>query len=86
MPKDIYEYMNEKRRDKDKIPERLVDLGGEKWAVWIKRELKKTKSTNILDYPYLVLDPHNLLYPSYVCSWIDCKRFISLNHYVQGEK
>ena len=39
-----------------------------------------------LEYPYLVLDPANMLYPTYICSWIDCKRRITLAHYIQGEQ
>jgi hypothetical protein len=69
-----------------KAPERLVRTSENKYVIWIKREHRRDGSMSILDYPYLILDPQNLLYPSYLCSWIDCKRLISLNNYVQGEK
>jgi hypothetical protein len=41
---------------------------------------------NTMSYPYLILDPYNLLYPTYLCSWIDCKRHTTLNNYIQGER
>lgn len=41
--------------------------------------------TNFLNYPYIIVEPQILLYPSYLCSWIDCKRRISLVNYVSSE-
>jgi len=55
-------------------------------VVWIKREIKSDSSMNVMSYPFLILDPDNLLYPSYLCSWIDCKRLTTLSNYIQGEK
>lgn len=36
-----------------------------------------------MQYPYIVVDPDNSLYPTYICSWIECKRRISISHYIQ---
>jgi hypothetical protein len=41
---------------------------------------------NVMSYPFLILDPYNLLYPSYIFSWIDCKRLTTLSNYIQGKK
>lgn len=40
----------------------------------------------MLDYAYFVIDPSNLVYPTYLCSWIDCKRRLALINYVQEGK
>jgi hypothetical protein len=39
-----------------------------------------------LDYPYFVIDPKNLVYPTYLCSWIDCKRRLTLINFFQDPK
>ena len=31
-----------------------------------------------MQYPYIVVDPDNSIYPTYICSWIECKRKISI--------
>lgn len=85
IPKEFYEFIA-KKSSTATCPERLVKLSSGRHAIWIKRQHTSNSSTNILNYPYLVLDPQNLLYPSYLCSWIDCKRSISLKYYIQGEK
>lgn len=85
IPKEFYEYMGQKEFKKPP-PERLVRTANSKFVVWIKREHTINNSMNIMNYPYLILDPYNLLYPSYLCSWIDCKRHTSLSYYIQGEK
>ena len=36
-----------------------------------------------MQYPYIVVDPDNSLYPTYICSWIECKRKIAIDHYIQ---
>lgn len=55
-----------------------------KQLVVIKR-LSQSGDINFLNYPYIIVDPQTLLYPSYLCSWIDCKRRISLVNYVSSE-
>ena len=30
-----------------------------------------------------MIDPENSIYPTYICSWIECKRRISIQHYIQ---
>lgn len=56
--------------------------------IYIKLQRKhlNIKDLSLLDYPCFVIDPVNLLYPTYLCSWIDCKRRISLASYVIGDK
>lgn len=65
-------------------------------SLWLKKDNKiyikvqrrplNKKEASMLDYPCFVIDPTNLLYPSYLCSWIDCKRRISLASYVIGDR
>ena len=50
--------------------------------VLVQRKLMENVS-DPMQYPYIVVNPDNSLYPTYICSWIECKRKISINHYVQ---
>ena len=40
----------------------------------------------MLDYAYFIIDSLNLIYPTYLCSWIDCKRRLALVNYIQEAK
>lgn len=40
---------------------------------------------NFMDYAYIIVEPDMLLYPSYLCSWIECKRKITITNYVQAQ-
>jgi hypothetical protein len=88
LPRDFYEYMNLKAEERAKIPvpDRLLPLPNKQFLITIKRSLRVGNPMNLLQYPYVVFDPHNLLYPTYICSWIDCKRRITLSNYIQSEK
>lgn len=38
----------------------------------------KNNEDDVMQYPYIIVDPYNSLYPTYICSWIECKRKITL--------
>jgi hypothetical protein len=39
-----------------------------------------------MNYPYIVIEPALQLYPTYLCSWIECKRLITIQNYIQADK
>jgi hypothetical protein len=48
-----------------------------KIEVLIERKIKNDMS-DPLQYSYMIINPTNLLYPTYICTWIECKRKITL--------
>jgi hypothetical protein len=52
--------------------------------VIIQRRSNKNDNSYI-NYPYVIVEPQTLLYPTYLCSWIECKRRISLINYISSE-
>ena len=85
LPKPIACYLEMKQEQKHNaaLPLRVVSAG-EKLIVRVQR--KTEDSMSMLDYPFYVVDPSNLIYPTYLCSWIDCKRRLALVNYVQDGK
>ena len=75
--------MKENQQKNAKLPKRMIHHG-EKTIVIVQRKLDE--SQNMLDYAYFIIDSLNLIYPTYLCSWIDCKRRLALVNYIQEAK
>ena len=53
-----------------------------KIEVLIERKLKQDEK-DPMQYPYIIIEPSISLYPTYICTWIECKRKITLEHYIE---
>jgi hypothetical protein len=56
-----------------------------KQIILIKRQTLNNNS-DCMNYPYIVIEPALQLYPTYLCSWIECKRLITIQNYIQADK